>query len=239
MTARDLAANNFARHIAQNPYPGRGIVVGRNREDQLLLIYWIMGRSENSRNRRFVAEGGTLRTEPVDVSKVADPSLIIYEAMLERPQVQLVSNGDQTRTILVELDKGGSFESALGTREREPDAPNYTPRISALYDGTKREIVISVLKANAFDPQLTDRFYYRPALPALGFGLCVTTYRGDGTPLPSFAGEPMVVPCTGSADEVLHAYWRALDASNRISIAVKTVALTGETLSLRIENRFA
>jgi hypothetical protein len=129
------AKRRFAEHLEQNPYPGRGLVVGRATSGEWLQVYWIMGRSENSRNRRFVAEpGGVLRTRAVDPAKLADPTLVIYEAMLELPGLYAVSNGDQTRSVRDALAAGGDFAAALATREREPDAPNYTPRISALLD---------------------------------------------------------------------------------------------------------
>ncbi|MDH5675836.1 MAG: IMP cyclohydrolase [Myxococcales bacterium] len=237
---QQMASDNFRRSVVDNSYPGRGIVVGRSdQDDSLVLLYWIMGRSENSRNRRFVAEGGELRTEPVDLSKVTDPSLVIYEAMLERPGVQIVTNGDQTRTIERALADGGRFDEALQTREREPDAPNYTPRISAMVDvrGGEPALWLSILKANVFDPGQTDRSYFRPALPAAGHGLLITTYEGDGDPLPSFVGEPRVVPCEGTAEALLERYWQALDADNRVSLAVKTVAPDGSTRELLLRNR--
>jgi IMP cyclohydrolase len=124
----DRAEQTLARHVAGNPYPGRGLVLGRSEDGTAWLqLYWIMGRSANSRNRVFVADGAALRTEPLDAAAVEDASLIIYDAMLEHERVYLVSNGDQTRTIHEALARGGSFEGALATREREPDAPNYTP----------------------------------------------------------------------------------------------------------------
>ncbi len=238
MSAADTARSTFQRHLAESAYPGRGVVVGRDGSGAWTLVYWIMGRSENSRNRRFVADGGTLRTEPVDLSKVADPSLIIYDAMLERPGVQIVTNGDQTRTISDHLADGGSFESALATREREPDAPNYTPRISGMLDVRSGAAAahLAILKANASDPARTDRFFYRPACPppALGYGL--TTYMGDGNPLPPFTGDPLLLPLDGGAAEILNAYWSALDDANRISLAVKTVAADGSCAGLLVRN---
>ncbi len=241
MDARSQAQSQFARHIQSNPYPGRGIVVGRSDQGEFLLVYWIMGRSANSQNRRFVAEGGSLRTEPVDASKVRDPSLIIYEAMAELPGLQIVTNGDQTSTLVDALSSGGTLELALETREREPDAPNYTPRISAVLDTRSEQpkIALAVLKANPFDPADTDRFYYRPSLPQPGFGVALTTYMGDGDPLPSFSGEPLLLPCTGDAAQVLRHYWKALHPDNRVALAVKRVSSTGETRQLLIENRFA
>jgi hypothetical protein len=234
-----LAEQNFERHIRHNAYPGRGIVAGRSEGGGVLLVYFIMGRSEHSRNRRFVAQGGSLRTEAVDASKVEDASLIIYDAMLELPGAQVVSNGDQTRSIVDELAAGGSFESALARREREPHAPNYTPRISALYDARagSPSLAMSMLKANAFDPAHTDRFSYRPALPQAGYGLCLTTYAGDGSPLPSFSGEPLILPCRGEPEQVLHTYWDALDEGNRVALAVKSFDERGRTLALHVKNR--
>ncbi|HLZ62256.1 MAG TPA: IMP cyclohydrolase [Ktedonosporobacter sp.] len=227
--------------MRQNPYPGRGLIVGRSsQEEAWLMLYWIMGRSANSRNRRFVVDGGVLRTEPVDASKVADPSLIIYEAMLELPGLYLVSNGDQTRTLAETLQQGGTFDAALAQREREPDAPNYTPRISALLDlrTPPGSLVLSILKANLADPALTDRYTFRPALPPAGLGLGLTTYTGDGNPLPSWVGDPLYFPCQGSVEEILETYWRALDSANRISLAVKRIPARGGTGSITIRNRF-
>lgn len=241
MEPKAQAQTTFQSHIADNPYPGRGLVIGRNDAEELLIVYFIMGRSPNSQNRRFVSEGGILRTEPVDLAKVEDPSLIIYEAMMELPGLQIVSNGDQTRTVYKGLQNGERFEDALSGREREPDAPNYTPRISGLLrcDGTNPQIALSILKANPFDPALTDRYAYRPALPAPGYGVGLTTYMGDGNPLPSFVGDPLLLPLTGNANEVLEYYWRGLDENNRVALAVKAVARDGSTASIKIKNRHA
>lgn len=241
MNVVQIADQNFERHIRQNSYPGRGLVVGRTSHDEAwLMIYWIMGRSENSRNRRFVAEGGMLRTEPVDPSKVKNPSLIIYEAMLELPGVYLVSNGLQTRDLYDALKSGATFEGTLARWEREPDAPNYTPRISAMLDLREPPgaIVLSLLKANAANPELTDRYIIRPALPPPGLGYCITTYAGDGDPLPSFAGDPLLVPCIGRADEVLATYWNALNPENRVALAVKRIPADGGPGEIVVRNRF-
>jgi IMP cyclohydrolase len=238
----EMAARNFENHLRLNAYPGRGLVIGRSAyEPAWLMLYWIMGRSEHSRNRRFVVEDGTLKTEPVDASRVNDPALIIYEAMLELPGLYLVSNGDQTRTLYDMLIAGGTFEAAMAMREREPDAPNYTPRISGLLDlrDPMPGIVLSILKANVFNPELTDRFTYRPAPPMAGYGLCLTTYAGDGNPLPSFAGDPLPVPLQGSAEEILETYWGALDPANRISLALKRIPVDGGPGEIFVRNRFA
>lgn len=235
------AKRAFAERIEQCAYPGRGLVVGRDSAGDWLQVYWIMGRSENSRNRRFVAEGGTLRTEAVDPSKLADPSLVIYEAMLERPGLYGVSNGDQTRTVFDALEKGRSFEDALAGREREPDAPHYTPRISALLDLTRGSpaLALSILRANDADPAATDRTHFRPAPPPPGLGLGLTTYRGDGDPLPSFRGDPLWLPLAGGAEDVLERFWQALDAANRVALAVKRVPAAGGAGGLFVRNRFA
>jgi IMP cyclohydrolase len=239
---RALAEENFRRHVVRNRYPGRGIVLGRAADGEAWLqVFWIMGRSENSRNRVFVAEGTTLRTEPFDASAVSDPSLILYEAMLEVEGVHIVTNGDHTRTIAGALAQGGSFESALAAREREPDAPHYTPRIGGVIDlrGGEPRFALGILKAHAADPALTDRATFRPAPPPPGLGLGLSTYRGDGDPLPPFAGEPLWLPLPGDAEAVLAHYWQGLEAAHRVAVAVKRIPLRGGPAALFIHNRHA
>jgi hypothetical protein len=242
MSAPDIAAANFARHLQHNTYPGRGLVVGRASDNTAwLMLYWIMGRSAQSQNRIFVTDGGTLRTEPRDASLVDDPSLIIYEAMLELPGLYLVGNGDQVRTLCDALQAGSSFDAALATRAHEPDAPHYTPRISAMLDlrhppGT---LTLSILKANVANPKETDRITYRPARPLAGFGLGLTTYRGDGNPLPSFQGDPLLLPCAGTPHDLIETYWQVLDATNRIALAVKHIPDDATARTLLVRNRFA
>ncbi len=234
------AERSFASRIAKNAYPGRGLIVGRASDGAAWLqLYWIMGRSSHSRNRRFVAEGTTLRTEPIDPTAIEDPSLIIYEAMLERRGQYIVSNGDQTRTIHDALEAGRTFEGALATREREPDAPNYTPRISALLDvgAAAPELWMSILRANIADPELTDRATFQVAEVPAGFGLGLTTYEGDGDPLPSFRGEPMWLPLEGEPAALLERYWAALDAGNKVALAVKRVPDGGGASEVLIRNR--
>ena len=177
----------------------------------------------------------------MDPSLVKDPSLILYDAMLALERVQVVSNGDQTKTIVDSIGAGGSFAAALGTREREPDAPNYTPRIAGLLDFRRGEgrIELGILKANPIDSGRTDRYVYRPATPSPGFGYGLTTYRGDGTPLPSFAGDPLLLPLEGRPIGVLDAYWEALHPENRVAAAVKAVDPAGRLQELRVKNRHA
>ena len=232
------AATAFAE-LGRNPYPGRGLVIGRSAvDDGWWLVYWIMGRSPNSQNRRFVAAGPVLRTEPVDPAAVEDPSLILYDAMLELPGRYLVTNGDQTGTLRDGLGKGESFESALRSREREPDAPNFTPRISGLLDlRAGAELWLSLLRADPVDPERTERTTFELAPPPAGLGRGLTTYLGDGSPLPSFAGEPTWLPLPGDADALLDAYWDVLDENNRVALAVKRIPARGPS-ELRVRNRF-
>jgi hypothetical protein len=242
MSAYTIAEANFAQHLQRNPYPGRGFMVGRSEvEAAWLMVYWLTGRSARSQNRRLVAQGSTLRTKPVDARLLDDPSLIIYEAMLEFSGMYLVGNGEQVRTLYNTLQTGGSFDDALATWAHEPDAPHYTPRISALLDLQQPpgNLTLSILKANVANPEATDRFTYRPALPPAGLGAGLTTYQGEGDPLPSFCGEPLLLPCQGPAEEVLETYWQALNANHRIALAVKRIPAQGGQSALLLRNRFA
>ncbi len=240
MDASTIAAANFEL-LRKNPYPGRGLVIGRSSvEDAWLMIYWIMGRSTASRNRKFVVDGHTLRTQPIDTRQMENPELLIYDAMLELPNVYLVSNGDQTRTIYDALLAGSTFDAALEKREREPDAPHYTPRISGMlnlqeYPGV---VTLSILKANQANPALTDRFLYHPAKSPRGYGVGLTTYHGDGNPLPSFSGDPLFLPCIGSVENVLESYWNTLNADNRVAIAVKQITAQDGGSRIVVRNRF-
>jgi len=240
MEAFEIAKNTFNQHLKNNSYPGRGLVVGRQDDgENWVIVYFIMGRSPNSQNRRFASDGDRLWTEPVDESKVEDPSLIIYDAMLALPKIQIVSNGDQTTTVFNALKEGGSFRGALSSREREPDGPNFTPRISAMVDfrSKKDRIRLSVLKANAIDNEKTDRITICPADPSKGLGYGLTTYMGDGSPLPSFVGDPLLLPLSGSAKDILDAYWDALNKDNRVSLAVKQTKNDGTLSEILICNR--
>jgi len=242
MQERNIVTQNLER-LRHNPYPGRGLIIGRAEQDNAwLMLYWIMGRSESSRNRRLVAFAhGVLKTEPIDGSKVADPTLLIYEAMLELPGLYLVSNGDQTRTLYDMLSAGGTFPAAMALREREPDTPHFTPRITGLLDlrDPSPQLTLSLLKANPFNSELTDRYNFRPALPPPGCGVGLTTYMDDAYPLPAFTGDPLALPLPGSAQDILHMYWDVLNADNRVSLAVKRIPANGESSEILIRNRFA
>jgi len=225
MDAKAIADRNLAERIASNPYPGRGLILGLDEAaERLVQVYWIMGRSENSRNRVFETDGKRVWTEPADPAKVKDPSLIIYNALREGDGVFVVTNGDQTDTVCQTLLHGGSFEQALATRAYEPDPPNYTPRISGLFDlRLGRPLAkLAVLRRSAFG-DATDRFFwnYQALAPALGY--CITTYMGDGKPLPPFEGEPYLVPLRGGPDDIANTIWTALDHDNKVSLCAKWI----------------
>jgi len=239
---RGLAAEaeqNFAERLAQCAYPGRGLVVGRDAAGGWVQLYWLMGRSPGSRNRVLQAQGAALRTRPREAAAgVGDAALTLYEAMLELPGRYIVGNGDQVRGVAETLAAGGSFEAALACREREPDAPNYTPRISALLALESAPVLaLSILRANPADPRRTDRITWRPAPPPPGLGLGLTTYRGDGDPLPPFRGDPLWLPCGGTPEHLLDRYWEALDGENRVALAVKHIPGAGGPGQIVLRNR--
>jgi len=233
---KELAARNFSRHISENAYPGRGIVLGRNHENSWIVIYWIMGRSSNSRNRIFTHENGILRTEAPDLSIVEDPSLIIYNAMRDLGDCIVISNGNHTDTICKGLEDGNSFYAALHSEKHELDAPNFTPRISGIIKCEEGSMVLSIIsKSYFFDEQSIHRFYRYTDI-AQGYGYCLTTYMGDGNPLPSFKGDPLLLPLQGNAEKIASLYWKELNQDNRISLAVRELTQTGED-RLKIINR--
>ena len=181
-----MNANNVLEHISNNNYPGRGIVLGRNLDGMWIAIYWIMGRSDNSRNRIFTYKDNVLSTEAADPSLVKDPSLIIYNAMRGIGHNIIVSNGSQTDVIYDKLMLGSSFLASLEHEKYEPDAPNYTPRISGYIDRNVNSVSLSIIKRNHTN-DVDHRFYRYSNIP-LGVGYCITTYVSDGDPLPSFQG---------------------------------------------------
>jgi IMP cyclohydrolase len=224
--------------LQSNAYPGRGIIMGLSPNgSNFVQVYWIMGRSNNSRNRIFVHDGNTVRTAPFDESRVEDPSLIIYNCIRVQGDAHIVSNGDQTDTIFDALKHGGSFESALKTRTFEPDAPNFTPRISGiLTPGQEHAYSLSVLKSIDNNPHQATRQFYHYAAPIAGIGHYVSTYIGDGSPLPSFAGEPQPMPLHDDPDEALEHFWDALNEDNRVSLLVKYLDAESGESQIRIMN---
>ena len=231
------ATLDLCQLLASNPYPGRGIVLGKTADGKTsVAAYFIMGRSANSRNRVFVEESDGIRTQAYDPSKVEDPSLIIYHPVRQLGRGLIVTNGDQTDTIRDFLERGLPMEQALRTREFEPDGPNWTPRISGLLspDGSYK---LSILKSADADGSacLRQTFEY-PGQAGLGHFL--HTYVTDGNPIPTFQGEPERVAISGDIDTFTDAVWNALNADNKISLFVRFTDLATGTFTQRIINKY-
>eukprot|EP00002_Diphylleia_rotans_P015350 TRINITY_DN297_c0_g3_i1.p2 TRINITY_DN297_c0_g3~~TRINITY_DN297_c0_g3_i1.p2 ORF type:complete len:246 (-),score=66.27 TRINITY_DN297_c0_g3_i1:250-987(-) len=239
------AAENFASHVKANVYPGRGIIVGKNTAGQWIQVYWIMGRSENSRNRVFVVDAATntVKTQAADPSKVKDPSLIIYNALRNSGDRFIVTNGDQTDTIFEGLEKGLTFEDSLMSRTHEPDAPNFTPRISAVIDvsaDAKAAVAISMVRKSPFSDTESEYRSFRYNTIANGFGYGITTYKHDAAVLPSFDGAPILLPLEGSAEEIAQTYFAALNEDNKISLVVRVIdTATPANNTFVVLNKFA
>lgn len=223
-----------------NAYPGRGIVIGKSTDGKYAVTaYFIMGRSVNSRNRVFVEEGEGIRTQAFDESKLEDPSLIIYAPVRVLGNDTIVTNGDQTDTIYDNMKAGQTFEESLRCREFEPDAPNYTPRISGIMnvkDG-KYKYSMSILKSNNGDPDECLRFTFDYDNPKAGQGHFIHTYMGDGNPLPSYEGEPTPVDITGNIDEFTNAVWTNLNEDNKVSLFVRFIDIATGKYETRILNK--
>ena len=231
---------DLQRELAGNSYPGRGIVIGTSADGKYVVTaYFIMGRSENSRNRVFVEDGTGIRTQAFDPSKMQDPSLIIYAPVRTLGNYTIVTNGDQTDTIYNMMDQQSTFEEALRTREFEPDAPNYTPRISGLMYiiGGRYDISMSILKSNHGDASSCQRFTYTYENPKAGEGYFIHTYMGDGNPLPSYEGEPTLVNITGDIDTFTETVWDALNADNKVSLFTRFIEIETGKYESRIVNK--
>lgn len=223
-----MEIKSLAQELGSNSYPGRGIVVGKSADSSKAVIaYFIMGRSVNSRNRIFEEnDRGGIRTKAFDESKMEDPSLIIYNPVLKLGKSTIVTNGDQTDTIYDFMKENKNYREALLTREFEPDAPNYTPRISAVLD-EKGDYVFSILKSNMGKPVCLRYFYEYPS--AQGLGHFIHTYKCDGDPIPSFEGEPTPVEIKGDIDEFTDMIWKNLNEDNKVSLFTRFIDLkTGE-----------
>jgi len=230
----------FGDAVEGNRYPGRGIVAGQSCDGtKAVIAYFIMGRSVNSRNRVFVERDGAVFTEPFDVSKLEDPSLIIYAAVRNFENHLIVTNGDQTDTIYDGLAEGKSFYEALESRCFEPDAPNFTPRISAEVvfggDGTFR-YRMSILKSADAEGSACNRFGYDYA-PVCGTGHFIHTYEHDGNPLPTFQGEPERVEIPDDIDAFTEEIWNALDEDNKISLYVRYTDIASGAIESRLLNK--
>jgi len=225
-------------YLKENEYPGRGIVIGKSKDGKsAVCAYFIMGRSVNSGNRVFVTEGEGIRTQAFDPAKLSDPSLIIYSPVRVLGDMTVVTNGDQTDTIYDGLKDGLTFEQSLRSREYEPDAPNYTPRISGLIkvSDSKFGYDMSILKSNS-DASGCDRYTYSYENPIAGEGRIIHTYMGDGNPLPSYEGEPLKIELDGTIDEFTDKLWTSLNADNKVSLFVRYINIENGTYETRIIN---
>lgn len=231
---------DIAKELSSNAYPGRGIIIGKS-DDGLSAVtaYFIMGRSENSRNRVFTRDGSGLRTEAFDPSKLTDPHLIIYAPVRVLDNKLIVTNGDQTDTIYDLMAKAKTFEQALMTREFEDDAPNYTPRISGIlnFENEDFNYQMSILKSSNGNPDSCHRYTFSYSNPIKGEAHFIHTYMGDGNPLPSFEGEPKLIGISGNIDEFTEMLWNNLNEENKVSLFVRYVNLEDGTEETRIVNK--
>lgn len=224
---------DICEELKNNSYPGRGIVVGKSSDGKsAVTAYFIMGRSVNSRNRVFVEDGNGIRTQAFDESKLEDPHLIIYAPVRVLGNKTIVTNGDQTDTVYDLMNKQMTFEQALRTREFEDDAPNYTPRISAIMKVSDGDYnyAMSILKSADGDPSSCQRYTFAYSNPVDGVGHFIHTYRCDGSPLPSFEGEPKKVEIPNDIDAFADMLWSSLNDDNKVSLFVRYIDIaTGET----------
>ena len=224
-----MKPQNLFQLLRENPYPGRGILMGRTANHKAVIAYFIMGRSENSRNRVFEYTEDGIRTKAFDESKMTDPSLIIYHPVRLLPNgLLVVTNGDQTDTIAEHVAQGHCYRHALTQRKFEPDGPNWTPRISGVMkpDGSYN---LSILKSLDGDPACCCRYFFEYDSPIPGVGHFIHTYQSDGDPLPSFQGEPRAVEigALSAADELAQPLWDSLNEDNKVSLYVRLTDLNG------------
>lgn len=231
---------SLAQELQENAYPGRGIVLGRSEDGtKAVAAYFIMGRSENSRNRIFVEEGEGIRTQAYDPSKLTDPSLIIYAPVRVLGHRTIVTNGDQTDTVYEGMEKGLTFEQSLRSREFEPDAPNYTPRISGLMEleNGRYSYSLSILKSNNGDPACCNRYTFSYENCAAGEGHFIHTYLHDGNPLPSFEGEPKLVAIPDDMEKFTNMLWNNLNPENKVSLFVRYIDIATGRYETVIKNK--
>ena len=231
---------SLAKELKSNSYPGRGIILGRSKDGtKAVAAYFIMGRSENSRNRVFVEEGEGIRTQAYDPSKLTDPSLIIYAPVRVLGNKTIVTNGDQTDTIYEGMDRQMTFEQSLRSREFEPDAPNYTPRISGVMhvENGKYSYALSILKSNNGNPQACDRFTFAYENCVAGEGRFIHTYKWDGNPLLSFEGEPKLVEIPDDMEAFTELIWENLNEDNKVSLFVRYIDIETGKYETKIVNK--
>ena len=231
---------SLEQELKGNSYPGRGIVIGKSADaKKAAAAYFIMGRSENSRNRIFVEDGEGIRTQAFDPSKLVDPSLIIYAPVRVLGNDTIVTNGDQTDTIYEGLKEGLTFEQSLRSREFEPDGPNYTPRISGVMhiENGQYDYAMSILKSNNGNPQACNRYTFSYENCVAGEGHFIHTYQCDGNPLPSFEGEPKLVAIPNDIEEFAQMLWSSLNEENKVSLFVRYINIEDGTYETKIINK--
>lgn len=231
---------SIEKELKENSYPGRGIIMGRSEDGtKAVTAYFIMGRSENSRNRIFVEDGEGIRTQAFDPSKLTDPSLIIYAPVRVLGNKTIVTNGDQTDTIYDGMDKQLTFEQSLRSREFEPDAPNYTPRISGIMhlENGKYSYAMSILKSNHGDPSSCNRYTFAYENAKAGEGHFIHTYMHDGNPLPSFEGEPKLIEIPDDIDAFTDTLWESLNEENKVSLFVRYIDIETGKYETKIVNK--
>lgn len=225
-------------YLAAKEYPGRGIILGKSEDNRAVFAYFIMGRSTNSRNRVFEVSNDDIMTKAFDESLLSDPSLIIYSPVRVLGKKIIVTNGDQTDTIYEYIKEKKSFEDALYTRTFEPDAPNFTPRISGLIDiESGLKLKLSILKSDEGDESQSLRFFYNYDNPKPGEGFLIHTYKENSDPLKSFEGEPINVSLKGSIDEFCNSLWNSLNTDNKISLAVRYIDMATGKYEQIIKNK--
>ncbi|MDE6889954.1 MAG: IMP cyclohydrolase [Eubacterium sp.] len=235
-----MELTSLEQYLKANAYPGRGIIIGLSADQRYAVTaYFIMGRSVNSRNRVFVKDGEGIRTKAHDPAKLSDPSLVIYAPVRVLGNKMIVTNGDQTDTIYELMDKQQTFEQALRTRTFEPDAPNYTPRISGILhiESGVYNYAMSILKSNAGRPDSCCRQTFAYEQPLAGEGHIIHTYQGDGDPLPSFAGEPVCIGISGDIDAFTDMVWSSLQEENKVSLFVRFIDIETGKYETRIVNK--
>ncbi len=221
-----MEIKSLETELKSNSYPGRGIVIGKSKDGKhAVAAYFIMGRSVNSKNRIFVEEGRGIRTEAFDPSKLSDPSLIIYSPVRVLGNKTIVTNGDQTDTIYNGMDNQLTFEQSLRTREFEPDAPNYTPRISGIMhlENDSFNYAMSILKSNNGNPDSCLRYSFTYTNPVAGEGRFIHTYKNDGNPLPSYEGEPKLIEIENNINDFANLIWNSLNEENKVSLFVRYI----------------
>ena len=231
---------SLEKELKENSYPGRGIVIGRSADGKkAVTAYFIMGRSENSRNRVFVEDGEGIRTQAFDESKMVDPHLIIYAPVRVLGNKTIVTNGDQTDTIYELMDKQMTFEQSLRTREFEDDAPNFTPRISGIIhiDNGEMNYAMSILKSADGDGSSCQRYTYAYQNPLCGKAKFIHTYKCDGNPLPSFEGEPKLIAIPDDMDAFTELLWNSLNADNKVSLFVRYIEIETGKYTSKIVNK--